>query len=106
MDRSATASESLAETVGGTSALGWTRAKVDPELAKRSIDEIPNRIFGYGSLVWRAGMTYVKRRPAEVTGFVRRFWLSSTDHRGTAENPGTYNFQNCIDTQFKFDLSS
>mgnify|MGYP000566090629 CR=1 FL=1 len=58
--------ESLADTVGGASALGWQKAKVDPALAQRPIEDVPNRIFGYGSLVWRAGMTYIKRRPAEV----------------------------------------
>ena len=80
--------ETLADQVGGASALGWQRARIHPKIANRSVEDLPPRIFGYGSLVWRAGMPYVKRRPAEVVGFVRRFWLSSTDHRGTAVTPG------------------
>jgi cation transport protein ChaC len=45
-------------------------------------------VFGYGSLVWRPAMTYVARRAGRIDGWARRFWQSSTDHRGTVEAPG------------------
>lgn len=45
-------------------------------------------IFGYGSLIFRPAFAYVERRPAYVTGYVRRFWQGSPDHRGTPEAPG------------------
>ncbi|MCA9678332.1 MAG: gamma-glutamylcyclotransferase [Kofleriaceae bacterium] len=45
-------------------------------------------VFGYGSLVWRPGFAHVARRAARVRGWTRRFWLESTDHRGTVDAPG------------------
>lgn len=45
-------------------------------------------IFGYGSLVWRPAFEHLEQRPAYVTGWTRRFWQSSTDHRGVPERPG------------------
>jgi cation transport regulator ChaC len=45
-------------------------------------------VFGYGSLVWRPSFPYAIRRAARITGWMRRFWQASTDHRGTAEHPG------------------
>jgi len=45
-------------------------------------------IFGYGSLVWRPAFEFSTRRPAYVTGYMRRFWQASPDHRGTDEAPG------------------
>jgi cation transport regulator ChaC len=45
-------------------------------------------IFGYGSLLWRPAFPFTERRPAMLTGWVRRFWQGSPDHRGRPELPG------------------
>jgi len=45
-------------------------------------------IFGYGSLIWKPPPHYDSRVAGWVEGYVRRFWQSSEDHRGTPTNPG------------------
>ncbi|HLQ84952.1 MAG TPA: gamma-glutamylcyclotransferase [Salinisphaeraceae bacterium] len=45
-------------------------------------------LFGYGSLIFKAGFDYIERRPAYIRGWVRRFWQGSHDHRGTLAAPG------------------
>jgi cation transport regulator ChaC len=45
-------------------------------------------VFGYGSLVWRPGMSVLEGQPAWIDGWARRFWQGSPDHRGTPEDPG------------------
>ena len=45
-------------------------------------------LFGYGSLIYKAGFEYIERAPATIDGWVRRYWQGSHDHRGTPDAPG------------------
>ena len=44
--------------------------------------------FGYGSLIWRPFEPHVEACHGVITGWSRRFWQGSPDHRGTPEAPG------------------
>ena len=45
-------------------------------------------IFGYGSLIWKPNFPFICKKPAILTGWSRRFYQGSPDHRGTDAFPG------------------
>jgi len=45
-------------------------------------------VFGYGSLIWDPGFSYLEQQIARLDGFHRGFCMRSIHYRGTPERPG------------------
>jgi cation transport protein ChaC len=45
-------------------------------------------VFGYGSLIWRPGFSFVRQEPALLRGLHRELCVYSHRHRGTPARPG------------------
>ena len=50
--------------------------------------DLPEWIFGYGSLMWDPGFPHAEQLPATLEGYHRAFCIYSHHYRGTINQPG------------------
>merc|ERR1711991_480947 len=81
--------DKLKELTGGNDNVGMTN-----DISKRSVSEEPNDntnitlIFGYASVIWKPGFSYLNKWWGYIKNYKRRFWQGSPDHRGPPRYPG------------------
>ena len=46
-------------------------------------------VFGYGSLMWSPGFSYIKKARGRIHGYHRALCILSTRYRGTKRKPGS-----------------
>ena len=70
-------------------------------------DPRPEWVFGYGSLMWRPGFSFVEQQTATLRGYHRAFCIQSHRYRGTPKKPGLVlgldRGGSCIGTAFRVD---
>jgi glutathione-specific gamma-glutamylcyclotransferase len=64
-----------------------TMTPSETEIAKKNVKG-DLWVFGYGSLMWQPGFSFIEQLPARLIGEHRALCVYSFDHRGTPEKPG------------------
>jgi len=64
-----------------------TLSPSETEIAKENVKS-DLWVFGYGSLMWQPGFSFIEQLPARLIGEHRALCVYSFDHRGTPEKPG------------------
>jgi glutathione-specific gamma-glutamylcyclotransferase len=73
---------------GGTPERIAPLSKVQVKTSAHSGPSTDLWVFGYGSLMWRPGFSFIERQNGLVRGWRRSLCIYSWVHRGTREKPG------------------